>query len=219
MGNTLKNNPDIQQSHEGGQEKLRTERNRNLLLIIVLAAVIVLQAIAFLCLFPLKTVVPVIATINADGHVTSTQIVDPEAMTVNDVFKRSELHNFIINCNSVHADLRQYYSDMCHLHATQSVAEQYEQEFAAENKENPYYTLASHGRIEVKPGVITLLSDDSARIFFKTIRYEQQKAPKTEYWTAVVKFHFTGIPRDDELKLINPMGFAVTAYQKSRDSQ
>lgn len=216
---TYKDDPATKQRQEAGTNQLRHERNRAYLLIVILLGVIIVQALAIIAIMPLKTVVPAIATIDENSHVVKVQVMDAETMMTNESLISSELHQFIINCNSVDEAFRQHLSDLCRLHATPEVAKQYDSEFSPENSQNPYYLLGANGKRTVTITGVNLLDKEKGlgQVTYRTFTEKAGSAATTEYWTATLRYTFTGLPLRIKDRWENPLGFAVTAYRKDQE--
>lgn len=216
---TYQSDPTTRTRQEAGTNQLRHERNRAYLLIVILLGVIVAQALAILFIMPLKTVVPAIATIDENSHVTKVQVVNVETMLSNESLISSELHQFITNCNTVDETFRQRLSDLCRLHATPEVARQYDGEYSPENPQNPYYLLGAKGKRSVVITAVNLLDKDKGlgQVTYRTVTEKAGSAPTTEYWTATLRYTFTGLPLSIGDRWENPLGFAVTAYRKDQE--
>lgn len=219
MGTTYEKNLAIREQQDGSTKRALQERNRAYLLIVGLMAVIIIMAIALVLLLPLKTLVPVIATIDENTHVTKVQVVTPEIIMGNEMYIRGELYQFIINCNSIDSGFRQRLSDLCRLHATKDVAQQYDQEISPENPLNPYYLIGNTGKRDVDVTGVNILDMKAGlgQVTYKTITKKPGAAPVTEYWTATLRYKFTGHPVGINDRLENPLGFAVYAYRKDQE--
>lgn len=65
---------------------------------------------------------------------------------------------------------------------------------------------------------IDLMTDQTARVRFETQRRDARADPVRSDWQAVVSFRFTGQPMRMEDRLLNPLGFQVTAYRRDLET-
>lgn len=214
---TFKHDPGLQKTVLGGTNKLKQERDRAYLFNLVLALLLALSIIANVVLAKIHTVIPVVTSIDANGHVVRQQVVSKETISGLASFVENQVFNFITACNTFDPAWRQYYADMCRLHSTQAVARQYELEIGNENPDNPYYTLAKGGRRYPKITAINPIEDNAYQVEFQSIteRPGSGNAVKVEYYTALVRNTFTFQPLALGDRWENPLGFAATSYSKN----
>lgn len=209
---------DTRRQQDQGLEGVKIERNRAYVLIVALVAALVATGLGFAGLAPLKTVVPAIVTVDSStGHVVKVEVVTPETMTGNEAVIHNELHEYAIHRNSVDPADRQRLADLVHLHSSQEVGKEYDYEMSPENPGNPYYLVGPNGKRTVEVTGISLLNRETGQVSFKTTTRKAGSEPKTEFWTAIVRFTFTGKPLALNDRWENPLGFAVTAYRRDQE--
>lgn len=201
----------------GGTNKLKQERNRAYLLIALLLVCVAGMAAAVAVLVKLHTFVPVITVLDADGHVVKQEVVRKETLTANESFVQSQIHNFVVYCNTFDPAWRQRNADLCRLHSTPAVARQYDAETAPENPANPYYLLGEGGRRSVRITAITAIGKDAYQVSFRSVLEKPGSETKTEYYTALVHYTYTLKPLALGDQWENPLGFAATAYRKDQE--
>lgn len=201
----------------GGTNKLKQERNRGYLLIGLLLICVAALAGAVAVLAKIHTVIPVVSVLDANGHVVKQEIASKESLTAHESFVQSQVHNFVRYCNTFDPDWRQRYADLCRLHSTQEVARQYDALTAAENPANPYYHLGVGGRRVPKITAITSIGENAYQVSFQSILEKPGAEPKTEYYTALVRYTYTFKPLAIGDRWENPLGFAATAYRKDQE--
>jgi type IV secretion system protein VirB8 len=201
----------------GGSNKLKQERNRAYLLIGLLLFVVGCMASGLSVLANVHTVIPVISVIDGNGHVVKQQVVNRDTITGLESFVQSQVYDFIMNCNTFDPAWRQRYADLCRLHSTQEVAHQYDAETSSDNERNPYYLVGHAGRRYPRITGITSLGKDAYQVSFQSITEKAGAEPKTEYYTALVRYTFTYKPLALGDRWENPMGFAATAYRKDQE--
>jgi type IV secretion system protein VirB8 len=129
----------------------------------------------------------------------------------------NELHQYAIHRNTVDPMDRQRLADRVHLHSSQEVGREYDFEMSADNPGNPYYLVGPNGKRTVEVTGISLLNRETGQVSFKTVTRKSGSEPKTEFWTAIVRFTFTGKPLALNDRWENPLGFAVTAYRRDQE--
>ncbi|MBV6690318.1 type IV secretion system protein [Xanthomonas euvesicatoria pv. physalidis] len=214
---TFKGDPSTQSAQLGGSNKLKQERNRAYLLIGLLLFVVGGMASAVTVLANIHTVIPVVSVIDANGHVVKQQVVNKEAITGQESFIQSQVYDFIMYCNTFDPDWRQHFADLCRLHSTQTVAGQYDAETSPDNPNNPYYQLGQGGRRYPKITGITSLGKDAYQVSFQSITEKAGSPPKTDYYTALVRYTFTFKPLALGDRWENALGYATTAYRKDQE--
>ncbi|VVE59096.1 type IV secretion system protein [Pandoraea sputorum] len=214
---TFKGDANTQSLQLGGSNKLKQERNRAYLFIGLLLFVVGGMASAITVLASIHTVIPVVSVMDANGHVLKQQVVDRQTITGQESFVQSQVYDFIMDCNTFDPAWRQRFADLCRLHATPDVARQYDAETAAENPQNPYYLVGQGGRRYPKITGITSLGKDAYQVSFQSITEKAGTEPKTEYYTALVRYTFTFKPLVLGDRWENALGFAATAYRKDQE--
>ncbi|AKK24989.1 type IV secretion system protein [Pandoraea oxalativorans] len=214
---TFKGDANTQSLQLGGSNKLKQERNRAYLFIGLLLFVVGGMASAITVLASIHTVIPVVSVMDANGHVLKQQVVDRQTITGQESFVQSQVYDFIMDCNTFDPAWRQRFADLCRLHATPDVARQYDAETAAENAHNPYYLVGQGGRRYPKITGITSLGKDAYQVSFQSITEKAGTEPKTEYYTALVRYTFTFKPLALGDRWENALGFAATAYRKDQE--
>lgn len=214
---TIKGDAALAQKEVAGVNRIRQQRDRGYLLngLQALAMVALAGAVAFLA--ETKTVVPVIVTVNADGHVVQQQVVTPETITQNETVIQGALHRFITTCNTFDPDWRQRYADVCRLHATADVARVYEAEIAPDNPQNPYFELGENGRRSPRVTAISKIGNDAYQVFFESRLERGGAVVKTDYYNAHVRYAITRKPRDLDGRWENSIGFLATSYRKDQE--
>ncbi len=212
---TFKNDAELRRQLTGGATKVRQERDRAYLFSVFLMVLLALSIFSNLALSRIHTVIPVVTSIDANGHVVKQQVVTKESISSIASFVENQVHDFIFACNTFDPSWRQYYADLCRLHATEAVARQYDQETATDNPNNPYYLIGPGGRRYPKITAINPIDDNAYQVEFQSITVKSGSEPKTEYYTALVRNTFTYQPMALADRWENPLGFAATSYSKN----
>ena len=212
---TFKTDPELRRHLIGGAIKVKQERDRAYLLSVFLMVLLVVSILSNLALSNIHTVIPVVTSIDANGHVVKQQIATKETITSISSFVENQVHDFIVACNTFDSSWRQYYADLCRLHSTESVAKQYDQETATDNLNNPYYLIGPNGRRYPKITAINPIEENAYQVEFQSITVKPGSEPKTDYYTALVRNTFTYQPMALGDRWENPLGFAATSYTKN----
>lgn len=214
---TYIDDPLIRTIQADGLHKLKQERNRAFVLVFFLLVCIAMLVTAIVVLSNLRTVIPVVTVLDANGHIVRQAVVDKERMIAEDSFVQGQVHNFIVYCNTFDPPWRQHYSDLCRLHASEDVARQYASETSPDNPDNPYYLIGHHSRRYPKITAITKLNDDTYQVSFQSITEHVGNAKHVAYYTALVRYVFTAKPLALGDRWENPLGFAAIAYRKDQE--
>lgn len=216
-GKTFLGNRSTQALQLGGSNQLKQQRNRAYWLIALLLLVMTGLASAVTVLAKIHTVIPVVSVIDANGHVVKQQVVSQETITGQEAFVQSQVYDFIMYCNTFDPDWRQRFADLCRLHSTPAVAAQYDTETSADNPNNPFYQMGPGGRRYPRITGITSLGKDAYQVAFQSITEKAGSPPKTDYYTALVRYAFTFKPLALGDRWENALGYATTAYRKDQE--
>lgn len=215
---TFKADADVRRQQTSEYLSVKTARNRAYALTGFLALVAACEALALYRLTPLKTVEPVIVTVDsATGHVSKIETADPRQLNANEAVRQTELHDYVLNRNTLDTHNRQLLSDLVRLHSATNVAEAFDQEMSANNPNNPYYKIGEGARRIVDVTRISLLDDKTAQVKYMTHTQRLGRTNDTEYWVATISFMFTAKPLNLRDRWENPLGFVVTAYRNDRE--
>lgn len=224
-GKTIISDSSIEKRQADGRNKLRHERNRSYFLNVFLLLVIAVQAVGLMVLSEWQKIIPVITMVDANGHVLKQEVVSKESIMANEAMVQREIFAFIQAANTFDVTWRQHYSDLTHIRATPAVAQQYDLEISNTSPENPYYLLPNkRSRFVPKITGINTIATDMVQVKFQLIlddptpeERKESKQIKPLYYTALVKYTFTGIPLSLGERWENPLGFVVTSYRKDQE--
>jgi len=211
---TFKNDPQTRAALLGGSNRVRQERDRAYLCIVSLMGLLALSIVANVVLAKIHTVIPVVTSIDANGHVVRQEVVSKEAITGMSSFVENQVHHFITVCNTFDPAWRQYYADMCRLYSGDAVARQYDRETAKDNAANPYYLIGSGARRYPKITAISPLEENVYQVEFQSITEKPGSPVRVEYFTALVRSTFSLQPLALGDRWENPLGFVATSYSK-----
>lgn len=214
---TYIDDPLVRTIQADGLHKLKQARNRAFVVVFVLLVCVAMLASAIVVLSNLRTVIPVVAVLDADGHIVRQAVVDKERMIAEESFVQGQVYNFIVYCNTFDPAWRQHYSDLCRLHASEDVARQYADETAPDNHDNPYYLIGHHSRRFPRITAIAKLNSDTYQVSFQSITEHAGNTKQVDYYTALVRYVFTAKPLALGDRWENPLGFAAIAYRKDQE--
>lgn len=199
---------------------LRASRRRAFIVAAAATVVAALEAVALIMLMPLKTVVPYTITVDRQtGAIALAQGVQPGALSQNMAVVQSFLAQYVLARETFDVtDLQHKYQQVA-AWTKGPARDQYIRYMQTTNPRAPenVYDAATVLRITVRS--ISLLSRTSALVRFDAVRENLGAAPSTPAsYTAVIGFAFTGAPMRMEDRLLNPLGFQVTAYRRDAEA-
>lgn len=200
-----------------GTNQLRDQRNRAYLCIALLLLCLAAACAAVWRLAQIHTVIPVVAVVDANGHVVRQTVVARETIAAQESVIQSQVHDFVTYCNTFDPAWRQHYADLCRLHASPAVAKRYDVETGPDNPDNPYYAIGQAGRRYPRITGITSLGNNAYQVAFQLMTEREGSAPTTEYYMARVQYAFTYRPLAVGDRWVNPLGFVATAYHKDQE--
>ena len=181
------------------------------LLIIICGA----QAAAIAVMLPLKEVVPYTILVDRQtGYVETTRGVELGTLKDDHAVVESFLAQYVLQRETFDpADFDARYARVALWSADQARAD-----YLASYKPGARESILSG----VRPGTvigatvknIEVLTANTARVRYTLSRRDPGAAPVNADWQALITFRFTGAPMKMEDRLINPLGFQVTAYRR-----
>ena len=217
MDKTFKNDEALRRSALREQQKVKQERNRSLFLNGAQAISIVGLAFAVYVLSDLHTVIPVVATVGADGEVLKMRVIDKDNVSSEEALIESDLYAFVNACNTFDPRRRQVLSNTCHLYSTPEVAREYEHGISPDNPKNPYSLLGEKEWIEAEAYGINKVGDVYQVSFTSYFHQSGKDDPIPTNYTANVKIAHTLVPRQLGDRWVNPLGTVITLYRKSEE--
>lgn len=217
MDKTFKNDEELRRKTLREQQKIKQERNRSLFLNGAQAISLVALACAVYVLSDLHTVIPVVATVGADGEVLKMRVIDKDNVGAEDALIEADLYDFVNACNTFDPRRRQVLSDTCHLYSTPEVARQYEQEISPDNPANPYATLGEKEWIDGRAYAINKVGDVYQVSFTSYFHQAGKNELIATNYTANVKLAHTLQPRKLGDRWVNPLGTVITVYRKNEE--
>lgn len=193
----------------------QTSRRHAWLVTALLIVICGAQAAAIAVMLPLKEVVPYTILVDRQtGYVETTRGVELGTLKDDHAVVESFLAQYVLQRETFDpADFNERYARVALWSAGQARAD-----YVASYKPGaPDSIFAS-----VRPGTvigatvknIEVLTANTARVRYTLSRRDPGAAPVNADWQALVSFRFTGAPMKMEDRLINPLGFQVTAFRR-----
>jgi type IV secretion system protein VirB8 len=186
----------------------------------IATGIAMLEAVALALLMPLKTVVPYTLLVDRHtGYVQALKGAGADPLTADWALLQSLLAQYVIaregfDIASVAANYRKVA-----LWSGEGARSEYLAAMPASNPASPFRRLPRTSVIAVHVKSVSPLSAGSALVRFDTERRDQgQLAGTRESWVSVVQYRFSGAPMAMEDRLINPLGFQVTRYQRDQEA-
>lgn len=205
------------QVHVATLAQMKKERNTAYFYCFLIVICCLCLSVVLVVLAKIHTVVPVIAVVDAHGHVIKQSTVSSEKMMADERVVESEIYNFITYCNTYDVAWRQHYADVCRLHASDDIAKHYTNEITQKNNNNPYQGLDKNSRIYPQINGIHRIAEQQYEVAYQLITEKSGQVIKTDYFRAFIQYVFTGQPLVLGDRWENALGFAVTNYRKERE--
>jgi type IV secretion system protein VirB8 len=186
----------------------------------VLGGIAILEAIALILLMPMKTVVPYTLLVDRQtGYVETLKPLERKTITPDAALVRSFLVQYVIARESFDIDsIKNNYRKVA-LWSAQSARERYVADTQASNPRSALATLPRRAVVEVQVRSVSSLGPNTSLIRFTTTRTDAgAQAGSPLYWAAVVKHKFSGAAMSAEDRMVNPLGFQVTRYQRDPET-
>jgi len=207
-----------QQAAEWGEDSYGRMRLRSDRIFIFGIAAMVLSCISVLTiatLLPLKTVETVVIEVNREtgavSNAVSQQDYQPldktaEHFIVKYVQYRESYDTRYIDDNYVNVQLMSAPDD----------AKKYSVWFR-DDPASPHRRLRPSERIEAKVKSMNILPNQQVHIRFQTVEILQTGKQKPKHWSAVFDYGFGQVPKEDEYRFHNILGFYVKNYRKDQE--
>ena len=197
------------------------ERGRKIAWIVagVAGAVALIEAIALVILLPLKQIEPYAVLVDRQtGFVQPLSLTKDQSIVPDQALVHSMLAQYVTAREGFNmAALKEDYRKV----ALWSAGNARSQYIAATQASNPSSLLAALPRsavLAVEIRSISPLSADSALVRFAVSRTDQGAVPDQQgTWAAVVRYRFSSAGMSAASRLVNPLGFQVTSYNKSAE--
>lgn len=201
---------------EDRERASRRDSNRGWLVAAVAGAIALLEAIAIVVLLPLKTVEPYTLLVDKQtGYVEALKPLERQSITPDRAMIRSFLAQYVIAREGFDIDsLKSDYRKVA-LWSAEDARSQYIALMQANNPANPLSALPRRALLQVQIHSLSPLGQDTALVRFATTRTDPGGQPQPPMrWAAVLKYRFSGATMSAEDRLLNPLGFQVTRYDR-----
>lgn len=186
----------------------------------VAGAIALLEAIALIMLFPLKTVVPYTLLVDRQtGHVEALKPLERATIAPDTALVRSFLVQYVIAREGFDIDqLNDNYRKVA-LWSVGDARSRYIAEVQANNPQSALATLPRRALVQVQIRSVSSLNASSSLVRFTTTRTDPGAQPQNpQYWAAVVNYQFSAAPMRAEDRMVNPLGFQVSRYRRDAET-
>lgn len=185
----------------------------------VAACIAVLEALALAGLAPLKTVVPY--TVLVDRTTGYTELVDgshPKVLQPQSALTQSLLAQYVIARETFDISTIAEQYRKVGLWSKGQARQDYVKQMASRNPASPLAGLSRSTKITVEVLSVSLVSKDKAQVRFLTHRKSGiQDGEAQQGWVAWLTYGYVGEPMSLENRLVNPLGFVVSAYRRDQE--
>ena len=182
-------------------------------LLVSLASVFAVKALA-----PLKTVEPFVIQVDQKSGIP--EVVDPltqRELAVNEALSRYFVGQYIRAREGYDPiDVRQNYEVVRVMSEPDTIYAEFLEATSRFNSKSPISRLKTEGRIEVKFKTISFIDSQTVQARIQT-REAMFGQVQTKNYTVLVRFEYANIQLNAQERLLNPIGFRVTAYRLDED--
>lgn len=205
---------------EDRQEMLRKSRRAAWIVASVAAGIAAMEAIALVVLTPLKTVEPYTLLVDRQtGFVQALKPLDAQTISGNTALTQSFLVQYVIARESFDIAAVQTNYRKVSLWSEGNARAAYVAAMQASNPDSPLVRLPRSTVIETRVKSVSPLGGDAAMVRFETVRRDNGGATQAPFaWVAVIRYRYSGEPMSIEDRLVNPLGFEVTRYQRNAEA-
>lgn len=184
------------------------------------SVIAVCEALALLFLTPLKTVEPYTLLVDRQtGFVQPLKPLEPQAISRDRALTQSFLVQYVIAREGYDVNSLQNDYQKVALWSAGGARSSYLSEVQVSNPDSPLVRLPRSSLIDVQVKSVTPMGDDTAMVRFDTQRRDAGgQAHPAQPWVTVVRYGYSGEPMSTADRMINPLGFKVSAYRKSAEA-
>jgi len=197
-------------------QSIVVSRNRWLVTAVATLVLAALQALALVCVLPLKTSVPFIIQEEKTGAISTIQpVVGNPAITYDEAVKKYFLGRYITARETYDStDLEANYRAVALL-SDGGETRRFEQ--WAASKASPVVLYGNHTRRSVRIRSISFLGAGAAQVRFTADERTINGVENFSTWIATLGFRFGPPPLSEPERLINPLGFLITDYRVDQE--
>lgn len=184
-----------------------------------LGVIALVEGIALASLVPLKTVVPYTLLVDRQtGYVQALKPLDQAMVAPDAALTRSMLAQYVLAREGFDIDsLKEDYRKVA-LWSTGEARQRYIAGMQATNPASPLARLPRRALVEVEVRSVASLGPNTALVRFATHRADGGTgAGPEQLWQAVISYRFSGAAMSAGDRLLNPLGFQVTRYQRDAE--
>lgn len=183
----------------------------------IMIVVCAVQAAGLALLLPLKEVVPYTVLVDRQtGYVETARGVRLGDLDDEQAVIHSMLAQYVLARETFDpADFAERYARTA-LWSLGPARTDYVEQYQVGSSGSILADLSPGSVIRISIAAINLLSQDTAEVRFNATLNASGREASVTMWRAVVSYQFTGAPMKMEDRLLNPLGFQVTAYRKDR---
>lgn len=169
--------------------------------------------LAVMMLLPLKTVEPFVIEVDkASGLVDVVQPLREGGISQNEAVIKYFINTYITARESYLFDRYKQDYTVVQKMSNNKVASEYHDWFHPSNKESPLELYKEKGRVDVKIRNLSFIDENTVTVpISRTIKNSTQTI--VSYDVITLSFQFLQTPQSESDRLINPLGFQVTAYR------
>ncbi len=197
----------------------RNGRRAAWIVVCLLIVVVGAQAAAIAIMLPLKQVVPYTVTVDRQtGYVETARGVRLGDLKDDEAVVQSMLAQYVLARETFDpADFADRYQRVV-LWSLDAARAAYVDAYKSDRSDSLLATMRPGTTIRTTVKAIDLLTPETARVRFETRRQDANSEPVRTDLQAVITFRFTGQPMRMEDRLMNPLGFQVTAYRRDAEA-
>lgn len=186
----------------------------------VAALIALAEACALVALTPLKTVVPYTLLVDRQtGYVQALDPLQPARIGADTALTQSFVVQYVIARESFDIAAAQGNYAKVAAWSEGRVRSNYIAAVQSSNPASPIATLPRATVIETRVKSVSITGQRTLLVRFDTQRRDESgQVRASQPWIAVVRYRYDGEPMKLEDRLLNPLGFRVTHYQRSAEA-
>jgi len=194
-------------------QSARVHGNRWFVAALVFGALACLAVAAVIALTPLKAVRPFLVEVNSGtGEVRTLKPFDVAQFAPSDAVTKSFLAKYVIARETYDPqDLKENYQTV-RLMSDPAEGLRVDSQLSPTNAASPLNRYQNHTVRSVRVKSVSFLNKRTAQVRFASSE-TMRSTKKEDAWVAIVSFRFVNLPETEEDRLVNPLGFQVTAYR------
>jgi type IV secretion system protein VirB8 len=198
-------------------QSARVNGNRWFVAAMLLGMLACLAVAAVVVLTPLKSVRPfLVEANNASGEVHVLRPFDVANFAPSDAVSKSFLARYVIGRETYDPqDLKENYQTV-RLMSDSVEGQHVDSQLSLTNATSPLNRYQHHTVRTVRVKSVSFLNKRTAQVRFASTE-TTQTTKKEDAWVAIVSFRFVNLPETEQDRLVNPLGFQVTAYRVDQE--